>query len=115
MDKTPYLSILRNKDTSLQDFRKATKQISLALAQELAKQLNTESYEIETPVGPCSALRFKYPPLIVPILRAGLSMLSPFESFFPDASVGFIGIERDEETAVAHSYYCKLPELNPEQ
>ena len=49
--------------------------------------------------------------VIVPILRAGLGMLQPFHDAFPDVSVGYIGLERDHETAVARSYYCKLPPL----
>ena len=51
------------------------------------------------------------PLVVVPILRAGLGMLQPFQDVFPDISVGYIGLERDHETAVARSYYCKLPPL----
>ena len=47
--------------------------------------------------------------VVVPILRAGLGMLQPFQDIFPDISVGYVGLERDHETAVARSYYCKLP------
>ena len=45
----------------------------------------------------------------VPVLRAGLGMLEPIVEFFPDVSVGYIGLERDEATAIASSYYAKLP------
>jgi uracil phosphoribosyltransferase len=48
---------------------------------------------------------------VIPILRAGLGMVQPFVDLFPDVSVGYIGLERSHETAVAHSYYCKLPPL----
>jgi uracil phosphoribosyltransferase len=51
------------------------------------------------------------PLVIVPILRAGLGMLQPFHDIFPDVSVGYVGLERDHQTAVARSYYCKLPPL----
>jgi len=47
----------------------------------------------------------------VPILRAGLGMVQPFTDMFPDVAVGYIGLERDHETAKARSYYCKLPPL----
>jgi uracil phosphoribosyltransferase len=51
------------------------------------------------------------PIAVVPILRAGLGMLQPFHDIFPDVSVGYVGLERDHATAIAHSYYCKLPPL----
>jgi uracil phosphoribosyltransferase len=51
------------------------------------------------------------PLVIVPILRAGLGMVEPFLGLFPDVSVGYVGLERDHATAIAHSYYCKLPPL----
>jgi uracil phosphoribosyltransferase len=52
------------------------------------------------------------PLVIVPILRAGLGMVQPFLDVFPDVSVGYVGLERDHVTAVARSYYCKLPPLD---
>jgi uracil phosphoribosyltransferase len=52
--------------------------------------------------------------MVVPILRAGLGMVQPFTDLFPDVSIGYIGLERDHTTAVAHSYYCKLPPLSSE-
>ncbi|MFT4553957.1 MAG: uracil phosphoribosyltransferase [Chlamydiales bacterium] len=115
LDKAPYLSVLRNKNTSLKEYREATKQITLLLAQEVGKLLETESYEIETPMGPCPATRYKSNPIIVPILRAGLSMLSSFEIFFPQSPVGFVGIERNEETALPNLYYCNLPYIRDGQ
>jgi uracil phosphoribosyltransferase len=51
------------------------------------------------------------PLVVVPILRAGLGMVQPFVDTFPDVSVGYLGLERDHETAVARNYYCKLPPL----
>jgi uracil phosphoribosyltransferase len=53
--------------------------------------------------------RFSRPIVIVPVLRAGLGMLAPLLDLFPDVRVGYIGLERDHTTAVASSYYCKLP------
>ena len=50
-------------------------------------------------------------PLVVPILRAGLGMVQPFTDIFADVSVGYVGLERDHETAKPRSYYCKLPPL----
>jgi uracil phosphoribosyltransferase len=52
------------------------------------------------------------PLAIVPVLRAGLGMVEPFLGLFPDVSVGYVGLERDHATAIARSYYCKLPPLD---
>jgi uracil phosphoribosyltransferase len=51
------------------------------------------------------------PIVVVAILRSGVSMVQPFLDIFPDVSVGYVGLERDHVTAVARSYYCKLPPL----
>jgi hypothetical protein len=66
---------------------------------------------IETPLETFTGRVLAKPLVIVPILRAGLGMLQPFTDIFPDVSVGYIGLERDHTTAVARSYYCKLPPL----
>jgi uracil phosphoribosyltransferase len=50
--------------------------------------------------------------VVVPILRAGLGMVQPFQDIFPDVSIGYVGLERDHTTAIARSYYCKLPPLD---
>jgi uracil phosphoribosyltransferase len=74
--------------------------------------LVTEEKKIETPLEPTSGRILAHTPLVVvPILRAGTGMLQPFLDMFPDVSVGYIGLERDHETAKARSYYCKLPPL----
>ena len=67
---------------------------------------------METPLEFCQGRVLSAPLVVVPILRAGLGMLQPFTDLFPSVSIGYIGLERDHETAIAHSYYCKLPPLN---
>jgi len=64
---------------------------------------------VQTPLEPHSGNVLAQPIVLVPILRAGIAMVQPFTDLFPDVSVGYIGLERDEETAVARSYYTKLP------
>ncbi len=54
------------------------------------------------------------PTTLVPILRSGIALLPPFSAAFPDASIGILGIKRDERTAEAHMYYNKLPHINRE-
>jgi len=66
---------------------------------------------VETPLERAPARVLAGPLVAVPILRAGLGMLSPLMALFPEVSVGYVGLERDEQTAVARSYYRKFPPL----
>jgi uracil phosphoribosyltransferase len=92
-------------------FRTLSYQISLLLALEATRDLATVEKEIQTPLETMKGRVLAKPLVIVPILRAGLGMLQPFHDIFPDVSVGYVGLERDHKTAVARSYYCKLPPL----
>ena len=105
------LTHLRDKTTKPALFRTLSYQISLLLALEATRDLATEKKGIDTPLEPFTGLVLAKHLVIVPILRAGLGMLQPFHDIFPDVSVGYVGLERDHATAVARSYYCKLPPL----
>jgi len=105
------LTHLRDKTTKPVLFRTLSYQISLLLALEATRDLATTDKEIETPLERVTAKVLAKPLVVVPILRAGLGMLQPFHDVFPDVSVGYVGLERDHETAIARSYYCKLPPL----
>ena len=105
------LTHLRDKTTKPALFRTLSYQIALLLALEATRDLATEEKKIETPLEPITGRVLAKPLVIVPILRAGLGMLQPFHDIFPDVSVGYVGLERDHATAVARSYYCKLPPL----
>ena len=103
---------LRDKTTKPATFRTLTYQLSLLLAIEATGEIETEEKKIETPLETTTGRVLAYQPLVVvPILRAGLGMVQPFLDTFPDVSVGYIGLERDHTTAIARSYYCKLPPL----
>jgi uracil phosphoribosyltransferase len=103
---------LRDKTTKPATFRTLAYQISLLLAIEATGSIETEARGIETPLEPMMGRVLAHETLVViPILRAGLGMVQPFSDLFPDVSVGYIGIERDHETAKPRSYYCKLPPL----
>jgi len=103
---------LRDQTTKPATFRTLAYQISLLLAIEATSEIETEEKQIETPLEPLLGRVLAHQPLVVvPILRAGLGMLQPFTDLFPDVSVGYIGLERDHETAQPRSYYCKLPPL----
>jgi len=103
---------LRDVTTKPATFRTLCYQLSLLLAIEATEDLPTEDKPIQTPLEPMTGRVLTYQPLVVvPILRAGLGMVQPFLDTFPDVSVGYLGLERNHETAVARNYYCKLPPL----
>lgn len=106
------LTHLRDKTTKPALFRTLSYRISLLLALEATRDLATVEKSIETPLETIRARVLAKPIAVVPILRAGLGMLQPFHDIFPDVSVGYVGLERDHATAIAHSYYCKLPPLD---
>jgi len=103
------LSRLRDQSTEPAVFRTLAHQISLLLALEATRDLATREIVVETPLETVPARTLAQALVIVPILRAGLGMVPPFTELFPNVSVGYIGLERDHATAVAHRYYQKLP------
>lgn len=103
---------LRDRTTKPATFRTLTYQLTVLLAIEATRDLAVDEKEIETPLESTTGRVLSHAPLVVvPILRAGLGMVQPFLDMFPDSSVGYIGLERDHVTAMARSYYCKLPSL----
>lgn len=104
-----YLTHLRDKTTKPANFRLLTKRLTVLLALEATRELAVQSREVQTPLETHAGAVLADPLVAVPILRAGLGMLDPLVEFFPDVSVGYIGLERDHATAVAASYYAKLP------
>lgn len=103
---------LRDRTTTPATFRILAQQLSLLLVIQATRDLETEEKSVETPLETTTGRVLRRQPLvIVPILRAGLGMVQPFTDLFPDVSVGYVGLERDHETARARSYYCKLPPL----
>lgn len=109
---THVLTHLRDKTTKPALFRTLSYQISLLLALEATRDLATEEKKIETPMEPMTGRVLARQLVVVPILRAGLGMVQPFQDVFPDVSIGYVGLERDHTTAIARSYYCKLPPLD---
>lgn len=105
------LSRLRDRTTEPAVFRTLAHQIGLLLALEATRDLPTRETVVHTPLESHTARTLAQALVIVPILRAGLGMVPPFTELFPDVSVGYIGLERDHATAVAHRYYQKLPPL----
>jgi len=104
-----YVTHLRDQTTKPSPFRLLAHRITLLLAIEASKDLRAKPKPIETPMEAMEGSVLDERLVAVPILRAGLGMLDPIVELFPDVSVGYIGLERDERTAVASSYYAKLP------
>lgn len=105
------ISILRNKHTGTNEFRRLVDEIGMLMAYEALKDLPTHMVEIETPIETCMSPMLSGRKLaVVPILRAGLGMSGGILTLVPSAKVGHIGMYRDEETHEPHVYFCKLPE-----
>jgi uracil phosphoribosyltransferase len=103
------LTQLRDQATPPPVFRTIAKRLTIALVLEAVRGLPTVSMEVETPLERAPG-RLIDPDLVaVPILRAGLGMLEAVTDLFPEVSVGYIGLERDEQTLLPKSYYAKLP------
>ena len=109
--KDVLITRLRDKSTHLSAFREAADQLGMLTAMDLSQYLDRESCEVQTPVGGSEGKVFKNKLVFVPILRAGLAMIPSFLRVFTDARVGFVGLERNEETAIARRYYLKLPKF----
>lgn len=110
--KKTLITILRNRNTSPEQYRQATDQLGTVLAVECDTLFPKATLFIDTPLGRTHGVCFKHEPLLVPILRSGLVLLPPFMRFHPGASIGFIGTRRDEKTSIPELYYTKLPSFN---
>ena len=104
------LSILRDKGTSVKEFRELVSEIAMLMCYEATRDLPLEDVEIETPVAKATVKRNAGKKLaIVPILRAGLGMVDGMVSMMPNVKVGHIGLFRDPETLEPVKYYFKMP------
>ena len=105
------LAILRNKRTSVKEFRELVGEIAALMCYEATRSLPTREVDVETPVAiaKCRVLAGKKL-AIVPVLRAGLGMVDTMVALIPSAKIGHIGLYRDPVTHEPVEYYCKLPE-----
>ena len=105
------ISRLRDETTGTNEFRSLVEEIAMLMGYEALRDLPTEEVEIKTPIETCNSPVISGRKLaVVPILRAGLGMVSGILALVPSAKVGHIGMYRDEETHEPHEYYCKLPD-----
>lgn len=104
------LTTLRDENTDSPTFRLLVDELVTLLAYEATREIRTEAVRINTPVAPANGQRLTAPgPVVVPILRAGLGMLSGMTRLLPTAEIGFLGMIRDEVTLLASTYADRLP------
>ncbi|SEE89992.1 uracil phosphoribosyltransferase [Ruania alba] len=105
------LTVLRDVRTPSPIFRQLTEELVTLLAYEATREIRTVAEEIDTPVARTTGTTLAEPrPLVVPILRAGLGMLEGMTRLLPTAEVGFLGLQRNEETLEAVTYANRLPD-----
>ena len=104
------LSILRDKETSVKEFRELVGEIAQLMCYEATRDLPLEDVDVETPMGTAHCKRISGKKLaVVPILRAGLGMVDGMVAMMPNVKVGHIGLYRDPETLAPVKYYFKMP------
>ncbi|MBR4057569.1 MAG: uracil phosphoribosyltransferase [Oscillospiraceae bacterium] len=104
------LSILRDEETSVKEFRELVGEIAMLMCFEATRDLPLEEVEVKTPVAMAKVKRLAGKKLaVVPILRAGLGMVDGMLKMIPAAKVGHIGLYRDPTTLEPVEYYCKMP------
>ncbi|MFD6196150.1 uracil phosphoribosyltransferase [Mycobacteriaceae bacterium NPDC060252] len=103
------LTTLRDADTDNAAFRAALRDLTLMLVYEATRTAPVVSAAVRTPVAVTTGFRLANPPLLVPVLRAGLGMVDQAHALIPEARVGFVGMARDEETLQPTPYLESLP------
>jgi uracil phosphoribosyltransferase len=104
------LTALRDERTDNAAFRSALADLTMMLVYEATRDAPRETVNIRTPLAESTGTRLATPPLLVAVLRAGLGMVEPAHALIPRAAVGFVGLARDEETALPTEYLVSLPD-----
>jgi len=104
------LTTLRDERTDNAAFRAALRDLTLMLVYEATRDAPTEAVSVRTPLADTAGCRLANPPLLVPVLRAGLGMVDQAHALIPEAHVGFVGVARDEETHLPTPYLESLPD-----
>ncbi len=106
------LTILRDKNTGPKEFRELVKEITMLMTYEATRHIAIRRKVVETPLEKCEGFEIDDKNVVVvPILRAGLGMMDGFLQLLPNASVGYVGLYRDEETKKPVEYYLKFPKM----
>jgi uracil phosphoribosyltransferase len=103
------LTVMRDEQTDSGGFRAALHELTTMLVYEAARAFAVDRYPVQTPVAQTEGTRIANPPLLVPVLRAGLGMADSALALLPESSMGFVGLARDEETFAPRAYLESLP------
>ena len=103
------LTAMRDARTDSSSFRAALHELTTMLVYEATRSIAVDTYPIQTPVAPTDGYRVANPPLLVPVLRAGLGMSDAALALLPESSMGFVGLARDEQTFAPRAYLESLP------
>ena len=103
------LTQLRDVATGHAVFRQALHELTTFLVYESLRDLPVMDVEVPTPLAPAPGVRVSEPPILVPVLRAGLGMLNAAQALLPHALVGFVGVRRDEVTHLPEAYVSTVP------
>ena len=106
------ITLLRDKKTQPEYFRAAVRRISNILAVEIGMTLSLKKVNVDTPLERTKGYKLDQQIILIPVLRAGLSMVSGFLDVIPDCKVGHIGLQRNEETLEPVEYYFKIPNVD---
>lgn len=109
--KNALMTILRDKNTDIFLFRKTAEKITHLLAQESLKIVKEKNISVDTPLEKTTGSKIDQDIILIPILRSGSAFLPTFMYYFENARVGFVGLKRDEKTAIAEAYYSNLPKI----
>ncbi|MDI3314775.1 MAG: uracil phosphoribosyltransferase [Mycobacterium sp.] len=104
------LTALRDERTDNAGFRTALRDLTLMLVYEATRDMPCEPTPVRTPLATTLGARLVKPPLLVPVLRAGLGMVDQAHALLPEARVGFVGVARDERTHLPVPYLESLPD-----
>jgi uracil phosphoribosyltransferase len=103
------LSVMRDVRSSNAEFRAALRELATLLVYEATRDVETRAVAITTPVAPTTGSELANPPLIVPVLRAGLGMAEAAFNLLPESQMGFVGLARNEQTHDPEAYMASLP------
>ncbi|MBI1757770.1 MAG: uracil phosphoribosyltransferase [Actinobacteria bacterium] len=103
------LTTMRDTRTDRATFRAALRELTVMLVYEATREVAVHTEPVATPVGTATGTRLANPPLLVPVLRAGLGMAEAALGLLPEAQMGFVGLARDEETHQPRPYMESLP------
>ena len=109
--KDHYLTIIRDKQTDFENFREYSSKLSYLLFIEGTKNISTKIKSIETPLTSMNGVEIENENVAIAVLRAGLGLVDGVKNLLPSTSFGYIGVQRNEETATPEYYYENLPNL----